>query len=323
MAMKSVICERRFARSVGLALLVGSLAAVLPGDAVANDPQPPAASGSPSPLPGAAGSLPPPPSPRQMMIRETEEQIMSLTPDEIREFRNYMYERQKAAAQPPRPLKSRSASVNVSLDPGAPIPKIEVAAGRVSTLVFYDVTGQPWPIDAIENGDPGVFDVKQMVKDGPTLTVTPKKVVGYSNVAVLLKGQATPVMIDIYTGEGLIDSRRDVRIMARGPAAVAPVINAEPVPPGGDAVINAVLDGVPPANAVALRFTEGGGQAQAWMINGQIYVRTTLEIMSPNYAHYITGSGRMKVFVIPEAPVVLALDPVTGKRTTMRLATTR
>ena len=84
---------------------------------------------------------------------------LPMTPNQIRTLRKLFDETQRAAAEypgvPPRPT---SSSIVVNLAPGATPPVIRLLSGFVTSLVFVDATGAPWPIKAIDIGDPQAFD---------------------------------------------------------------------------------------------------------------------------------------------------------------------
>ncbi|WP_251365941.1 DotH/IcmK family type IV secretion protein [Coxiella-like endosymbiont of Rhipicephalus sanguineus] len=67
------------------------------------------------------------------------------------------------------PPKPTSASVIVNLSPEATLPVIRLSSGFVTSLVFLDSTGAPWPIQAYDLGDPNSFNIQWNKKDNTLL----------------------------------------------------------------------------------------------------------------------------------------------------------
>src|SRR3990167_5947063 len=81
-------------------------------------------------------------------------QLFPLSPERVIELRQ-MYDTAQFAAQSPAgtPQKPTATSQFVNLSPGSTPPVIRLAQGFVSSLVFLDSTGAPWPISAYDLGD--------------------------------------------------------------------------------------------------------------------------------------------------------------------------
>ena len=79
--------------------------------------------------------------------------MMPLSFDQIRTL-HYLFDQnqQAAAAAPGVPPKPTSASVIVNLSPAATPLVIRLSSGFVTSLVFLDSSGAPWPIQAYDLG---------------------------------------------------------------------------------------------------------------------------------------------------------------------------
>ena len=85
--------------------------------------------------------------------------LMPLSPEEIKELRRAFNSTQKASAfVQDVPAKPVSSTVMVDISPGASPPVVRLSSGFVSSLVFLDSTGAPWPIQAYDLGDPKSFN---------------------------------------------------------------------------------------------------------------------------------------------------------------------
>ena len=97
---------------------------------------------------------------REKAFEKLQKSMFPLHPKEIQILRNQYNQLERAkvytSAQPPRPT---SSSIIVDLAPGATPPVIRLSSGFVSSLIFLDATGAPWPIKAYDIGDPEAFQL--------------------------------------------------------------------------------------------------------------------------------------------------------------------
>jgi intracellular multiplication protein IcmK len=227
--------------------------------------------------------------------------LMPLSPDQIRTLRQLFDRSQKAAATSPgTPPRPTSTTIMVNLAPGATPPVIRLSNSFVSSLVFLDSTGQPWPIQAYDIGDPGSFNV-QWNRSGNTLLVQPTTTYKSGNIAVMLKGKDTPIMVTLVPGQHAVDYRADLRVPGMGP-------NAKPTTSSLPSVANpsllTFLNGVPPQGAKRMQVT--GGPAQAWLYKGKVYLRTSLTLLSPSWMSSMSSPDGTHIYEITKTPIVLA-----------------
>lgn len=239
-------------------------------------------------------------------------QLLPMTPDQIAKLRTIFNENQRAAVTPvgvpPRPA---TTLLMVDLSPQATPPVIRLGAGYITSLVFLDSTGQPWPIEAYSIGDPSAFNI-QWDKKGNTLLVQAMSYYKRSNMAVILKGLNTPVMLTFLSGQEAIDYRVDLRVPGMGPNALF-VQNG--LPESANPILLDVLNGIPPKGSRTLRVT--GGDAQAWLLDNKLYIRTTLDVISPAWKAFMGSVDGTHAYELQVAPVILALQH--GKDKTMIL----
>lgn len=244
-----------------------------------------------------------PPLPDGPTTDDLSKAVSPLTPDQIRHIRRIVDDSKRAAEEAPGvPPKPVSSSVVVNLAPGTTPPAIRVSPAFVSSLVFSDGTGASWPVTSYSIGAPKKFDVQMPDKNGSTITITPLTEYGHANLVVMLADLTTPVTLTLISGQREVDYRVDLKVDGAGPNATAPVMQ-RPVE-GVNPTLITVLDGVPPSSAKALTVT--GGQAQAWLIKGRIYLRTRLSVVSPAWIGYANSSDGMRVYELTETPLVLA-----------------
>lgn len=227
--------------------------------------------------------------------------MMPLSPQQIKTLRKLFDQSQRAAATDPGvPPKPTSTSVLVNLSPGATPPIIRLSAGFVTSLVFLDSTGAPWPIQAYDLGNPQGFNI-EWNKKGNTLLVQSLSHYKSGNLAVILKGLDTPVMVTLLPGQDAVDYRVDLRVPGIGPNA-NPVLSGLPASESPQ-LLN-VLNGVPPTGSKALTIT--GGDCQGWLLDGHIYLRTRLTVLSPGWISTMSSADGTHAYELQSTPVVLA-----------------
>jgi intracellular multiplication protein IcmK len=208
------------------------------------------------------------------------------------------YAQAATAGTPPKPT---ATSQFVNLSPGSTPPVIRLSQGFVSSLVFLDSTGAPWPIAAYDLGDPSAFNI-QWDKTSNTLMIQAMKLYNYGNLAVRLKGLNTPVMLTLIPGQKAVDYRVDLRVQGYGPNAKSMPME-EGIPPSASDLLLHVLDGVPPPGSK--RLVVSGGDARAWLSSEKMYVRTNLTILSPGWLGSMTSADGMHAYEMQKSPVLL------------------
>lgn len=208
------------------------------------------------------------------------------------------YAKASPAGTPPKPT---ATSQFVNLSPGSTPPVIRLAQGFVSSLVFLDSSGSPWPISAYDLGDPSAFNI-QWDKTSNTIMIQAMKLYNYGNLAVRLRGLNTPVMLTLIPGQKAVDYRVDLRVQGYGPNAKSMPME-EGIPPSASELLLHVLDGVPPPSSKRLAVT--GGDARAWLVNDRMYVRTNLTILSPGWLASMTSADGTHAYEMQKSPVLL------------------
>ncbi|KTD05938.1 IcmK protein [Legionella gratiana] len=208
------------------------------------------------------------------------------------------YAKSSPVGTPPKPT---ATSQFVNLSPGSTPPVIRLAQGFVTSLVFLDSSGAPWPIGAYDLGDPNAFNIV-WDKTSNTLMIQAMKAYNYGNLAVRLRGLNTPVMLTLIPGQKAVDYRVDLRVQGYGPNAKTMPLETG-IPPSASELLLHVLDGVPPPASKRLVIT--GGDARAWLANDRMYVRTNLTILSPGWLASMTSADGTHAYEMQKSPVLL------------------
>jgi intracellular multiplication protein IcmK len=250
--------------------------------------------------------------------------LFPMSPNQIKDLRRIYNQTQQAAAfTEDVPAKPTSSSLVVDLTPGSTPPVVRLASGYVTSIVFLDATGAPWPIKAYNIGDPKVFniqwnqDAKPDLENGEafgnTLLVQANSLYKQGNLAVILKGLNTPIMITLMPGQDEVDYRVDMQVPRDGPQAY-PQIN--PFPSATNADLLNVLNRVSPKGAKSLQVE--GGWADAWLSGNRLYVRTQLDIVSPAWIGKMSSADQM-VHAYELTPVPILLGLFHGKMVTVNV----
>jgi intracellular multiplication protein IcmK len=200
-------------------------------------------------------------------------------------------------------------SLVVDLQPGSSPIAIRLAPGYVSSLLFVDSTGAPWPIRAYDVGDPSSFNIawhsdEDETSLSNTLLIQAMSLYKDGNLVVLLQGLNTPVILSLIPGQQEVDYRVDIQVPGYGPFAKPETsMYAKATNP----VLNTVINNISPPNSKLLRVS--GGAAKAWLFGDMMYVRTSLPVVSPAWVSTMKGaSGTVSAYELPKSPVILVMD---------------
>lgn len=242
---------------------------------------------------------------RDQAFSDTTDNLLPLSPDQIRTLHGLFSGTQRAVGeQPGIPPRPTSTAKIVNLSPGATPPIIRLSAGFVSSLVFLDASGAAWPIESYDLGDPRSYNI-QWDKKSNMLLVQAITEFRSGNLAVMLRGLNTPVMITLLPGQRAVDYRVDLRIPGLGPNA-APAAMPETLPGASNPVLLDVLNGVPPTGSRAL--TIAGRDCSVWLLNGKLYLRTRLTVLSPGWISTLSSADGMHAYEMQQTPVILASE---------------
>ena len=307
----------RLTSAAGLAVALAALATSAAAQDVGGSDSPlyfsEGGSGGASQSDGGSGGPPPATDKMRELIFERSLFLeLPLDPDQIRRLRKRLDESQKAQSEGTRDVDPVSRSVTVSLRPGEKPPTVNLATGNATTVTVSDATGQPWPILASVTGNPNAFDVQSAGPQGDTniMVVTPTTAYGASNLILTLKDHPVPIALKLVSGSDRPDYRLDVKVSARGPNAAYQTAPSESLPETEDTLLTKFLDNTPPDSAERLDVDGPSGSAdvEAWMLNGKMYVRTDLSLLSPSYTSRANSVSGTKVYALPHAPVLVVSD---------------
>lgn len=229
-------------------------------------------------------------------------QNMPLTPQQVVKLRQLIDSSQRAAAIPPTvPPKPVSSTLIINLAPGATPPAIRLAQGYVSSLVFVDSTGAPWPLASFDIGDPKMAGIQWDGKSNILLiqAITPY---GDGNLVIRLVGLPTPISLELVSGQRVVDFRTDIHVPGIGPESKE-LPTGTALPNSANQLLLNILDGVAPSGSKQLIVT--GGDCQAWSFADKMYLRTRMTVLSPGWIGKMVSPDGMIAYEMQRSSSVL------------------
>lgn len=243
------------------------------------------------------------PSFRDRAFQQLLNQTIPMTPEQIVKLRQEIDKSQLAVSTAPKaPPQPVSSTMTLDLSPGATPSVIRLSQGFVTTLVFIDATGQPWPVADYNLGNPRDFNIQWDLKTNAMFIQSTKAHIS-GNMAVRLAELDTPIMLSLVTGQREVDYRVDLHVRGRGPYATAQVVNNS-LPGSASATLLSALDGVPPPNSKQLVVPTNLGQA--WLSENRLFFRTRLTVLSPAWSGSVSSIDGTHVYEMMPTPMILA-----------------
>jgi intracellular multiplication protein IcmK len=230
------------------------------------------------------------------------QQNMPLTPQQVIRLRQLIDLSQRAASTPATvPPKPVSTTIMMNLAPGTTPPAIRLAKGYVTSLVFVDSTGAPWPISAYEIGDPKATTIQW---DGKSNVLLIQAATTYSDgdIVIRLAGLMTPLTLELVSGQRVVDYRTDIHVSGIGPNT-KDVPTGNGLPMGANQLLLSVLDGIAPPGGKPL--VVKGGDCQAWILGDKMYLRTRLTLLSPGWVGKMVSPDGMYAYEVQKSSSVL------------------
>ena len=250
----------------------------------------------------SAPAAPPPTEDEKAAFSALLQQNMPLSPQQVVQLRQQIDMAQRAAAilpvVPPKPV---SSTIMMNLAPGSTPPVIRLAQGYVSSIVFVDSTGAPWPIAAFDIGNPKNVNIQW---DGKSNILLMQAVAPYGSgdIVFRLVGLPTPITLELISGQRVVDYRVDVHVPGLGPNAKDIPIGSG-LPESANSLLLGVLDGVAPAGSKQLMVR--GADGLAWVLGEKLYLRTRFTVLSPGWVSTMTSIDGMHAYELPKTSSVL------------------
>jgi intracellular multiplication protein IcmK len=230
------------------------------------------------------------------------QQNVPLTPQQVVKLRQLIDQSQRAASIPANvPPKPVSSTLIMNLAPGTTPPAIRLAQGYVTSLVFVDSTGSPWPISSYDIGNPKATTIQWDQKSNIILiqAIAPY---GDSDLIVRLVGLPTPLTLELVSGQRVVDYRTDIHVPGIGPNT-KDLPTGTALPGSANQLLLNVLDGIAPSGSKPLAVT--GGDGLAWLLGDKMYLRSRLTVLSPGWTGRMVSPDGMIAYELPKSSAVL------------------
>lgn len=269
---------------------------------------------NPAPLDDA-----PPSSPGDPVFRASIYSTSPMTPEEIRKYRRYMDQKQRATFDRLPPKFDQVRDV-VKLRPGMLPPVVRISAGYSGALYFTDITGSAWPIDEAKSSTDAFELEHPKTKSFNSLVLTSLRSYHSGDLIVFLKGLDVPIAVRIISDPRHTDIKTNIVVTRMGPHPILPDISGMESVAGG--VVNNVderfIADIPPKGAILIP-DDSPNIVKAWSFGGSYYLRSHYTLTSPAYLSLTKGDGGINLYRIPKISVVIFA--VDGKELSVPLGT--
>lgn len=251
--------------------------------------------------------------------------LFPLDPEEVVSIRERQLKDQQATFQPLRDVQPIRDLEMIS-GQADQIPEVFVTPDYPSSIVFTDMTGEPWPINHIAQ-TASLATVEQPNGSVNSLVLHAKNPAGRKSIAVYLEGLSLPVTITITGKVSEYHALKHIRVTERGPNATASygsadgrsgqrIVRESAQTEGGqnmDAILNKMAYKVTPDGFQKLRSNDPG--VDGWIEEEDpsvIYVMTKHTVVSPapvSGARSVTPlQDNVRIYKLPRINPIMALN---------------
>ncbi len=230
---------------------------------------------------------------RSRAVDQYMEKSVPLRPNEIRRLRYLAKEAQKATQRPigkaPKPIiRTQDLDIN---DPNPTV--VFVSSGYATSLVYFDQSGAPWPVESVVIGDETSFASSIIGEMQNIITINPLRAFGQGNMLVNLRELPVPLVVTLSGSDEQVHARLNLRIPRSGPNAKIETIVENNMSSAPDELLD-ILDGKAPP--LAVRHELKGIDGDVWEVDGDIYVRTDGMLISPAWKRSVSSATGLRVY---------------------------
>ncbi len=227
-----------------------------------------------------------------------------MSPDMVEKFLEIYLENEVAIIDRPQPAPLIDFQM-VSLDPGVQPPVVRVTPGIASAIGFFDVTGEPWPVNQFVVGDGTSFEILQLGENSNSLTISPLARVGQTNLVISLKDEATPLVLEVKISSETVHYQVNFQITRLGPTTKR--ANHEPADsfslPGNQDLLKTLAGTFSPEEAQSI--TIEGIKAEGWVKGEDLFIRSRYALLSPPWLGSLAGPDDIVSYQLPYSSVLL------------------
>jgi|GEM_PF-3307036 len=241
-------------------------------------------------------------SERQTIFNKQLSNQFPVSPEDTLSIRKKAETHIKAENQPINEVHLDLSMIDLDINSSKPI-NIRVAKGYVSSLVFFDQLGNPWPVYGDVVGDKDAFKAEAVTEFKNVVTFEIAKKFKESNALLSLEGLSVPLVIRLIGDEKKVDSRVYTRVPRLSPKAkeenqkdsiYSQSESDKELPKEMLAFLNGDGDKVP--GAVPYQLT--GVDGEVYLYQGMLYIRSAALLLSPPSMGTATSPSGVNIFKI-------------------------
>lgn len=224
---------------------------------------------------------------------EDAEELVKANPSDILRVRRRSDAVEQAIYTPLSKPEPTSDSSIVTFDPSDEPITVYIRRNAPTSIMFRDITGSPWPVHGAQGFEGSLFDAKKVENEFKNSVILHGKLpAGESFLAVYLEGEPQPVTVKVVVSQTIFHTAKFIDIHKVGPMArVTPASLSVADEPGmaADSDLQAASFGVPPSESRRLEVDYPN--TKAWEKDGNIYLRTKLNVFLPSHNRLVIGPG--------------------------------
>lgn len=227
---------------------------------------------------------------------QAQKKLRPFSSDEILQNRIKDTEIERAANIPIINSKQIISSENLDVDNPKPI-IIRTSPSKVSSIIFFDSTGAPWPIEYALPGDEEMFTITPAGSEKNVATIIAGKNFVQSNAVLGLVGLPTTIVLELQADPYNTDSRKSLRLPRTGPKAKQISVATQDLVENSPPELLSLMNGSKLAGSKLLKL-DGVKSGNAYLYNGYIYLTSKYILMWPaalNSASSPTGKNVYKL----------------------------
>ena len=236
-----------------------------------------------------------------------------ISPGNITKYRREKEKESRAMNARLAPVNHHLRTINVRIENERPI-QMFVVRGMASSLVFFDSTGAPWPIEGVSIGDSSAFSASVNNADKNVLEFTIIRDFAESNALVTLKGMSVPFVITMVSNGKDNDDRLSARLPQLGPNAEVSMFIEKEFENKNDYMID-LMNGKTLEGAKQYRLS--GVQGQVYLLGDKMLVKTFENLVRPGWSSQARSSTGYNIYEV--RPTTELLFAVGGKLITAKV----
>ncbi len=261
----------------------------------------------------------------EAMMKQIEEEALVRQrpppPELIREMRRTQRDSEAATERPLAPVHLAMRTVHHELGSVHAV-DLRVSPSYVSTLIFVDAAGAPWPVAHRVLGDSSAVS-SEVLDDGNgnVVVVQNSQQARFreSSAMFMLRGAQAPITVRILGDDRVVDARLTVQVPSFGPLSGG----RRDVGDGLTHRDSRIMDmlGDPNQDYVTARFrlvahegtADGLARVEALRTDdGRVFVRGPMRLVSPSWTQQAVSETGMRIYEVP--PVHQYIFAVEGER---------